>query len=312
MSKDELKKEDDTPPPPRRRSEVMASDDLPPMPVETLQEVEYVAWVLLDSYRRAVEWEQEACRVLDACKENPETGAGRELRTLMILSAWRCVGDLLPGNELCQALPASGSIISDAKGPLWQAQALHKHLSRTGINLSHAAKRLLPDVWERLEILPVEPPAKDLDAAERDWKRLVKASGAERARRERGEKTRDGKAELLPPDRTPENDPGLIYQADAATFYNIPKSVLSKAAKKKPGEPGYLWSGRGRKGKEKRTRVWHRKKDLEKIARSRKAFSRTSNPLKKLDTKVSRRVSDKKNLDALLAEYDAPDTDSED
>ncbi len=61
---------------------------------------------------------------------------------------------------------------------------------------------------------------------------------------------------------TPETDPKLIYQADAAEFYNIPKSTLSKAAKKKMGEAGYLWSGR--KGK----RVFYRKKDIEKLARS--------------------------------------------
>jgi hypothetical protein len=62
---------------------------------------------------------------------------------------------------------------------------------------------------------------------------------------------------------TPKNDPKLIYQADAATFYNIPKSVLSKAAERKPGEPGYLWSDReGR-------RIWYRRSDLEKISRSR-------------------------------------------
>jgi hypothetical protein len=67
---------------------------------------------------------------------------------------------------------------------------------------------------------------------------------------------------------TPETDPQLIYQADAADFYNIPKSTLSKAAKKKEGEAGYLWSGR--KGK----RVFYRKKDLEKLARSRTQLSK--------------------------------------
>jgi hypothetical protein len=64
--------------------------------------------------------------------------------------------------------------------------------------------------------------------------------------------------------RTPETDQKLIYQADAAEFYNIPKSTLSKAAKKKPSEPGYLWSDA--KGK----RRWYRKSDLDKISRSRR------------------------------------------
>jgi hypothetical protein len=62
---------------------------------------------------------------------------------------------------------------------------------------------------------------------------------------------------------TPETDPLLIYQADASTFYNIPKSTLSVAGNKNPGEPGYLWSAR--KGK----RVFYRKKDCEKLSRSR-------------------------------------------
>jgi hypothetical protein len=62
---------------------------------------------------------------------------------------------------------------------------------------------------------------------------------------------------------TPKNDSALIYQADAEDFYNIPKSMLSKASKKTPGEPGYLWSDtEGR-------RRFYRKKDLEKISRSR-------------------------------------------
>lgn len=62
---------------------------------------------------------------------------------------------------------------------------------------------------------------------------------------------------------TPKTDSTLIYQADAETFYNIPKSTLSKASNKKPGEPGYLWSGR--KGK----RVFYRKSDCNKLAKSR-------------------------------------------
>ncbi|MFA5424412.1 MAG: hypothetical protein WC374_11210 [Phycisphaerae bacterium] len=62
---------------------------------------------------------------------------------------------------------------------------------------------------------------------------------------------------------TPETDAKLIYQAEASQLYNIPKSTLSKAAKKSPGEVGYLWSGH--KGK----RIFYRKKDVEKLARSR-------------------------------------------
>ena len=62
---------------------------------------------------------------------------------------------------------------------------------------------------------------------------------------------------------TPEIDPSLIYQSDAALFYNIPKSLLSKSAAKEPGEPGYLWSDvNGR-------RRFYRKADLERISRSR-------------------------------------------
>ena len=61
----------------------------------------------------------------------------------------------------------------------------------------------------------------------------------------------------------PDTDRNLIYQADGAEFYDIPKSTLSKAARKKPSEPGYLWSdAKGR-------RRWYRKADLERLARSR-------------------------------------------
>ena len=63
---------------------------------------------------------------------------------------------------------------------------------------------------------------------------------------------------------TPETDPSLMYQANAEDFYNLPKSTLSKAAQKKPGELGYLWSEtEGR-------RRFYRKSDLEKLSRSRK------------------------------------------
>ena len=70
------------------------------------------------------------------------------------------------------------------------------------------------------------------------------------------------------PNATPKTDPTLIYQAAAADFYNIPKSTLSKASNKKPGEIGYLWSGRDGK------RVFYRKSDCEKLARSRNTLRR--------------------------------------
>jgi hypothetical protein len=119
---------------------------------------------------------------------------------------------------------------------------------------------------------------------------------------------------------TPETDTTLIYQADAATFYNIPKSGLSKAAKKKPSAPGYLWTGRDDKGKGKRKRVWYRKKDLEKVAQSRKAYGRAGQSSEKLKEKpsaqVAPRVSSRQNLEekqkAFLANCGQNDTESED
>jgi hypothetical protein len=62
---------------------------------------------------------------------------------------------------------------------------------------------------------------------------------------------------------TPETDTKLIYQASAAEFYNIPKSMLSKAAKRKPSEPGYLWSDTDG------NRRWYRKSDLARLSRGR-------------------------------------------
>jgi hypothetical protein len=61
----------------------------------------------------------------------------------------------------------------------------------------------------------------------------------------------------------PETDTTLIYLCQAAEMYNIPKSTLSKAKDKQPGEPGYLWSGH--KGR----RVFFRKADMLKLSRSR-------------------------------------------
>jgi len=74
------------------------------------------------------------------------------------------------------------------------------------------------------------------------------------------------------PIKTPDNDPNLVYQCDAAEFYNIPKSTLSNAAKKAPGTPGYLWSDkRGR-------RRFYRKKDMERLSRSRAKLRGPSGP----------------------------------
>ncbi len=78
-----------------------------------------------------------------------------------------------------------------------------------------------------------------------------------------GERTGTGQGNNESAEKTPKTDSNLIYQSDAAEFYNIPKSTLSKDGRKTPGEPGYLWSGiDGR-------RRFYRKADLEKISRSR-------------------------------------------
>jgi hypothetical protein len=67
---------------------------------------------------------------------------------------------------------------------------------------------------------------------------------------------------------TPETDPGLIYLSAAAELYNIPKSTLSKAARRKPGELGYLWSvPKGR-------RVILRRTDCVRLGRSRTKLGR--------------------------------------
>jgi len=163
----------------------------PVQTVETLENVENVALALLHFYRPVLELQQEARRVLDACAECPETSAGRALKEQLILDAWERVS-----REGWQVDGAERLPLADVESFLRQGtEGLHKNLSRTNINLIRAARRLLPDVWERLEILPVGPPAQDLDAAERDWKRLVKAAGAERARQERDKKPGAGKGE---------------------------------------------------------------------------------------------------------------------
>jgi hypothetical protein len=79
-----------------------------------------------------------------------------------------------------------------------------------------------------------------------------------------------GKAHL--PERgkpTPETDTSLIYQTAASEFYNIPKSLLSKAAKKKPRDFSYLWSDTDGR------RRWYRKSDLQRMAQSREKLRGT-------------------------------------
>jgi hypothetical protein len=132
--------------------------------------------------------------------------------------------------------------------------------------------------------------------------------------------TEDGAKASDPTQATPETDNSLIYQAAGAELYSIPKSVLNKNAKKKPGEPGYLWSGRGAVGKSKRLRVWHRKGDLAKIGRSRKALGRASAPAvttgEKPKPEVSQQVHSEENLAkrqaAFLARISPNDTERED
>lgn len=151
------------------------SDDLPPMPVETLEDVERAALLLLYHYRRIFERPQEALGVLDAC-EQMEGPFGRELKRRIILAARKRL-------ERADSPPDDSA--EGAKQRAAQAVCLvvWEYLNWTNVNLS-AARHLLPDAWERLEILPWGPPTKDLDAAERDWKRLIRAAGAERARQE--------------------------------------------------------------------------------------------------------------------------------
>ncbi len=67
---------------------------------------------------------------------------------------------------------------------------------------------------------------------------------------------------------TPKTDPTLIYQSVAADLYDIPKSTLSKAGRKQPGEFGYLWSGKDGR------RTFYRKADLEKLSQSRKKLAK--------------------------------------
>jgi hypothetical protein len=70
------------------------------------------------------------------------------------------------------------------------------------------------------------------------------------------------------PAASPEEDTGLIRLRAAADFYNIPASYLSKAAAKRPSEPGFLRSlqcGRAR---------YFYREDLVKVARSRAQLRR--------------------------------------
>jgi len=192
MPKRKAKKQADAPP-----------DHFLPMPVKTLKDVEGVALLLLHRYRPHLEMLQAARLVLDVCKGGPEESMSEEARKLseqMTLAAWDRIQteeDWPPvGPPPDRSVETLKSLIAaDTKRLerlLHQTEVDHKNLNSTNINLIRTAKRLLPDVWERLEILPVGPPAQDLDAAERDWKRLVKAAGAERARQERDEKAVKG------------------------------------------------------------------------------------------------------------------------
>ncbi|MBI3271462.1 MAG: hypothetical protein HYZ53_20900 [Planctomycetes bacterium] len=84
----------------------------------------------------------------------------------------------------------------------------------------------------------------------------------------------------------PESDPSLIRLGDAAEKYNIPKSTLTKNAKRPPGHPGYVWSRTvGRKR-------YFRRADLEYLNRARPHRSK----LRRLDM---RRVN--------LRQEDGPD-----
>lgn len=80
--------------------------------------------------------------------------------------------------------------------------------------------------------LPTEWTRKDAAKAANYFKRgLEELRGAAREAQQTG----DAGQVVSSPEATPKTDSGLICQADAATFYNIPKSVLSKAAEKEPG-----------------------------------------------------------------------------
>jgi len=81
-----------------------------------------------------------------------------------------------------------------------------------------------------------------------------------------------------------EDERTQIGLVEASEFYDIPKSVLSKAAAKNPGARGYLPSVR--KGR----RVLFDRKDIQNFSRSRKQIQRRSKqPAKVLDlTSVSR------------------------
>lgn len=58
----------------------------------------------------------------------------------------------------------------------------------------------------------------------------------------------------------PDKNPNLIWEEDAAVLFDIPKSVLLEASRKKTGEPGYIWSCSTKRG------MVYRKKDVERLA----------------------------------------------
>lgn len=64
----------------------------------------------------------------------------------------------------------------------------------------------------------------------------------------------------------PKDDPKMIGLADAWRAYGIPKSTLTKSAKKKPSRPGYLRS----KTRGRNRYFW--RDDLEKLDQSRQSF----------------------------------------
>ena len=116
----------------------------------------------------------------------------------------------------------------------------------------------------------VPPDAPNYDPAKDCWKLFLSDEGhaclAEHRLRNRT--PHDSKGTVTQNDQvSPKTDPSLIYQCAAADLYNIPKSTLSKAADKSPGEFGYLWSGT------EGSRRFYKKADLVKLSRSRQKLS---------------------------------------
>ena len=70
------------------------------------------------------------------------------------------------------------------------------------------------------------------------------------------------------PDPQPQDDPAMIGLAQAAEFYDLSKSSLSKAAKAPNGEYGHLRCKRVRR------RVYFWREDIIKLSKRLKAFRR--------------------------------------